>query len=176
MLTCLSIKNQRMCTRLFMGRCNALMPTWSATAFALWYGHCFLFLNNWPRYYISQPWWQFGSYLFVLYCIPNFAMSRYMGLFVENRVAQNSMASHHLPYINLLPFSNTSIIHIYIYIVDFKLQYLMLHHVVSCHIISCYIISLYMFIYVYLIRTISHIYIYNLGKLQRPHCDRTLKS
>ena len=79
-----------------------------------------------------------------LNCIPNFAMSRYMGLFVENRVVQNSMASHHLPYISLLPFSNTSIL--YIYIVGFKFQYLMLHHVVSCHIISFYIISLYMFI------------------------------
>ena len=157
MLTCLSIKNQRMCTRLFMGRCNALMPTWSATAFALWYGHCFLFLNNWPRYYISQPWWQFGSYLFVLYCIPNFAMSRYMGLFVENRVAQNSMVSHHLPYINLLPFSNTSIIHIYILLTsNCNIScYIMSYHVTSYHVISYHYICL----YVYLIRTISHIYI-----------------
>ena len=159
MLTCLSIKNQRMCTRLFMGRCNALMPTWSATAFALWYGHCFLFLNNWPRYYISQPWWQFGSYFFVLYCIPNFAMSRYMGLFVENRVAQNSMASHHLPYINLLPFSNTSIIHIYIYC---WLQ-IAISHVTSCRIMSHHIILYHIIIYVYICLSnsynITYIYI-----------------
>ena len=80
-------------------------------------------------------------------CIPNFAMSRYMGLFVENRVVQNSMASHHLPYISLLPFSNTSILYIYIYILLASNSniscYIMSYHVTSYHFISYHYICLY---------------------------------
>ena len=89
-------------------------------------------------------------------CIPNFAMSRYMGLFVENRVVQNSMASHQLPYISLLPFSNTSILYIYIYC---WLQ-IPISHVTSCRIMSHHIIFYHIIIYVYIIHTISQIYIY----------------
>ena len=89
-------------------------------------------------------------------CIPNFAMSRYMGLFVENRVVQNSMASHQLPYISLLPFSNTSILYIYIYC---RLQ-IPISHVTSCRIMSHHIIFYHIIIYVYIIHTISQIYIY----------------